>query len=135
MLTGNQAVAPRSLFASDVLPLEYMNFTGKYKSALQKTGNFLPIIICFVGSTCSSGRLCAAGRRAVKNLPLATTHRAVDLLIKPYNEELLDQKRKRPSSSLEPVVPAQTSPVTYRIQVFEVLNKARTGIVQQPATV
>jgi hypothetical protein len=43
--------------------------------------------------------------------------------MKPYNEEVLDAKKAQTAIIFRwtPVVPRQTSPVTYRIQVFEVL--------------
>ena len=43
--------------------------------------------------------------------------------MKPYNEEILDQKIAQTAITFRwtPVVPRQSSPVTYRLQVFEVL--------------
>ena len=43
--------------------------------------------------------------------------------MKPYNEEVLDGKTAQTAITFRwtPVVPRQTSPVTYRLQVFEVL--------------
>ena len=43
--------------------------------------------------------------------------------MKPYNEEVIDAKKAQTAIIFRwsPVVPTQPSPVTYRIQVFEVL--------------
>jgi len=109
------------LVANDAMPLEYMMFTGKYKTSLQRTGK-LPAdnyTICVrpVRPT-DYGPL---GEEQCKNFYLATTQ--LPILLKPYNEETLDAKKAQTAIIFRwtPVVPTQTSPVTYRLQVFEVL--------------
>lgn len=109
------------LFAGDVVPLEYIMFTGKYKTSLQRTGK-LPA---------DNYILCVQPVRPVdyvpldaeqcKNFFLATTQ--LPILMKPYNEEVLDAKKAQTAILFRwtPVVPTQASPVTYRLQVFEVL--------------
>ena len=109
------------LFANDAMPLEFIMFTGKYKTSLQRTGK-LPA---------DNYTLCVQPVRPVdyvpmggvqcKNFYLATTQ--LPVLMKPYNEEVLDGKTAQTAITFRwtPVVPRQTSPVTYRLQVFEVL--------------
>ncbi|MEO6253823.1 MAG: hypothetical protein ABIO79_10980 [Ferruginibacter sp.] len=109
------------LVANDIMPLEYMVFTGKYKTSLQRTGK-LPAdnyTICTQPVTPTDYR--PLGEVQCKNFYLATTQ--LPILMKPYNEEILDGKRAQTAITFRwtPVVPRQTSQVTYRIQVFEVL--------------
>ena len=120
--TGNQAGGPTILFASDVLPLEYMNFTGKYKSALQKTGKLPADNYTLCTRPVRPADYAPLGEEQCKPFYLASLQ--LPILMKPYNEELLDPKKAQTAILFRwsPVVPAQTSPVTYRIQVFEVLN-------------
>ena len=110
------------LFAADVLPLDNITFTGKFKTSLERTGK-LPsdnYILCVqllrpVDFTAVSEIRC-------KNFYLAATQ--LPILIKPYNEEVLDAKIAQTAITFRwtPVVPRLTEPVTYRLQVFEVLN-------------
>ena len=109
------------LTANDVMPLEFMMFTGKYKISLQRTGK-LPAdnyTICVTPVTPADYR--PLGAEQCKNFYLATTQ--LPILMKPYNEEILDGKKAQTAIIFRwtPVIPRQTSPVTYRIQVFEVL--------------
>lgn len=109
------------LTANDVLPLEYMIFTGKYKTSLQRTGK-LPAdnyTICVQPVQPTDYR--PMGEVQCKNFYLATTQ--LPILMKPYNEEILDGKKAQTAIIFRwtPVIPRQTSPVNYRIQVFEVL--------------
>lgn len=109
------------LTANDVMPLEFMAFTGKYKSALERTGK-LPAdnyTICVQPVNPTDYR--AMGPEQCKNFYLASIQ--LPILMKPYNEEILDGKKAQTAITFRwtPVVPRQQSPVTYRLQVFEVL--------------
>ena len=109
------------LFAADAVPLEYMMFTGKYKTTLQRTGK-LPAdnyILCI--RPVRPADYAPLGEEQCKNFYLASTQ--LPILMKPYNEEVLDAKKAQTAIIFRwtPVVPHQASPVTYRIQVFEVL--------------
>jgi hypothetical protein len=109
------------LIANDVIPLEFMAFTGKYKTSLAKTGK-LPAdnyILCI--QPVRPTDYASMGEVQCKNFYLASTQ--LPILMKPYNEEVLDAKKAQTAIIFRwsPVVPTQTSPVTYRIQVFEVL--------------
>ena len=110
------------LTALEVLPLDKMIFTGKYKSSMQRSGK-LPgdnYMLCVqlvrpVDFTPFSEIKC-------KNFFLATTQ--LPILMKPYNEEILEIKPAQAVITFRwtPVVPRLTEPVTYRLQVFEVYD-------------
>ncbi|HMD01111.1 MAG TPA: hypothetical protein VKH37_13200 [Ferruginibacter sp.] len=114
--------APLILSAVDVLPLEDMIFTGKYKNSLDKTGK-LPsdnYMLCVqlvrpMDYTPMSAPTCKPFYVAATQLPV---------LMMPYNEQILDGQKAQTAIMFRwtPVLPRTTSPVTYRIQVFEVLN-------------
>lgn len=121
VFTLNSTGTPTILFANDVMPLEFMVFTGKYKTSLQRTGK-LPAgnyIIC--ARPVNITDYTPLGEEQCKNFYLATTQ--LPILMKPYNEEVMDAKKAQTAIIFRwsPVVPTQPSPVTYRIQVFEVL--------------
>ena len=121
VFTLNSTGAPTILVANDVMPLEFMVFTGKYKTSLQRTGK-LPAdnyILCVQPVQPTDYR--PMGEVQCKTFYLATTQ--LPILMKPYNEEVLDAKKAQTAITFRwtPVIPRQTSPVTYRLQVFEVL--------------
>ena len=121
VFTLNSTGTPLILFANDVMPLEFMVFTGKYKTSLERTGK-LPAgnyIIC--ARPVNIIDYIPLGEEQCKTFYLATTQ--LPILMKPYNEEVLDSKKAQTAIIFRwsPVVPTQPSPVTYRIQVFEVL--------------
>jgi len=122
VLTGNPAGGATILSAADVLPLEYMNFTGKYKSALQRTGKLPADNYILCTRPVRPADYAPLGEEQCKPFYLASLQ--LPVLMKPYNEELLDAKKAQTAIIFRwsPVVPAQTSPVTYRIQVFEVMQ-------------
>ncbi len=121
VFTPNTTGGPIILVANDVMPLELMIFSGKYKTSLQRTGK-LPAdnyTICTQPVNPVDYRI--MGEVQCKNFYLATTQ--LPILLKPYNEEVLDAKKAQTAIIFRwsPVIPTQTSPVTYRLQVFEVL--------------
>ncbi|MBL7700975.1 MAG: hypothetical protein JNM14_01890 [Ferruginibacter sp.] len=121
VFTLNTTGVPLVLVANDVMPLEFMVFTGKYKTALERTGK-LPsgnYIIC--ARPVNIIDYTPLGEEQCKTFYLATTQ--LPILMKPYNEEVLDAKKAQTAIIFRwsPVVPTQLSPVTYRLQVFEVL--------------
>jgi hypothetical protein len=109
------------LVANDVMPLEYMLFTGKYKTSLQRTGKLPADNYTICTQPVNPIDYHPMGEVQCKNFYLATTQ--LPILMKPYNEEILDGKKAQTAITFRwtPVIPRQTSPVTYRIQVFEVL--------------
>ena len=121
VFTLNSTGAPTILVANDVMPLEFMVFTGKYKTSLERTGK-LPAgnyIIC--ARPVNIIDYIPLGEEQCKTFYLATTQ--LPILMKPYNEEVMDAKKVQTAIIFRwsPVVPTQPSPVTYRLQVFEVL--------------
>jgi len=110
------------LTAADVLPLENMIFTGKYKNTLDKTGK-LPAdnyMLCVqlvrpVDYAPASDAVCKNFYVAALQLPILT---------KPYDGEVLDIKIAQTAVIFRwtPLVPSQSTIPTYRIQVFEVLE-------------
>lgn len=109
------------LFAGDVVPLEYMMFTGKYKTSLQRTGKLPADNYMLCVRPVRPVDYVPLGEEQCKTFYLATTQ--LPILMKPYNEEILDGKMAQTAITFRwtPVVPRASSPVTYRIQVFEVL--------------
>jgi len=109
------------LTANDVMPLEFMLFTGKYKTSLERTGKLPADNYTICVQPVRPVDFGPAGEVQCKNFYLATTQ--LPILMKPYNEEILDAKKAQTAIIFRwtPVVPTQPSPVKYRIQVFEVL--------------
>lgn len=110
------------LTADDVMPLEKMIFSGKYKSSLQRTGKLPSDNYMLCVQLVRPVDFTPASEVKCKNFYLATTQ--LPILMKPYNEEILDIKMAQTAITFRwtPVVPKLTLPVTYRIQVFEVLE-------------
>jgi hypothetical protein len=115
------AGAPAILTANDVMPLEYMMFTGKYKTSLQRTGKLPADNYMICTQPVNPVDYQVMGEQQCKSFYLASTQ--LPILMKPYNEEVLDGKKAQTAIIFRwsPVIPTQTSPVTYRLQVFEVL--------------
>ncbi len=109
------------LVANDVMPLEYMVFTGKYKTSLQRTGKLPADNYTICVQPVRPTDYVPLGEMQCKNFYLATTQ--LPILMKPYHEEILNAKKAQTAIIFRwtPVVPRQTSPVNYRLQVFEVL--------------
>lgn len=121
VFTLNSTGAPTILVANDVMPLEFMVFTGKYKTSLERTGK-LPAgnyIIC--ARPVNSIDYTPLGEEQCKTFYLASIQ--LPILMKPYNEEVIDAKKAQTAIIFRwsPVLPTQPSPVIYRLQVFEVL--------------
>ena len=113
---------PLILTAMEVIPVENMIFTGKYKNSLDRTGK-LPsdnYTLCLQAVRVQD--LSPIGLSVCKPFFLATTQ--LPTLMKPYNEEILDGKKAQTTIIFRwtPVTPRLPEPVTYRIQVFEILG-------------
>lgn len=109
------------LTANDVMPLEFMVFTGKYKTSLERTGKLPADNYNICVQPVRPTDFAPAGEQQCKNFYLASTQ--LPILMRPYNEEVLDAKKAQTAITFRwtPVVPKATTPVTYRLQVFEVL--------------
>ena len=121
VFTVNSTGIPTILFANDVMPLEFMVFTGKYKTSLERTGKLPADNYTICAQPVRPTDYGPMGEVICKNFYLASTQ--LPILMRPYNEEVMDAKKAQTAITFRwtPVVPTQTSPVTYRIQVFEVL--------------
>jgi hypothetical protein len=121
VFTPNPPPSSTILTANDVMPLEFMVFTGKYKTSLERTGKLPADNYTICVQPVRPTDFGPMGEVQCKNFYLATTQ--LPILMKPYNEEVLDAKKAQTAIIFRwtPVVPTQTAPVTYRIQVFEVL--------------
>lgn len=120
IFTGNSA-GNTILYAADVLPLELMQFSGKYKTSLQRTGK-LPAdnyILCL--QPVRPDDFFPLGEKQCKTFYMATTQ--LPILLKPYHEEVLDGKIAQTAITFRwsPVVPNSLPLATYRLQVFEIL--------------
>ncbi len=109
------------LNASDVLPLENMLFVGKYKTSLQRTGKLPADNYTLCVQLVRPADYLPASEIKCKNFYIATTQ--LPILMKPYNEEMLDAKMAQTAITFRwtPLVPRLTEPATYRLQVFEIL--------------
>jgi hypothetical protein len=107
--------------ANDVIPLEFMIFTGKYKSSLQRTGKLPSDNYTICVQLVRPVDYVPVGEQQCRSFYLASTQ--LPILMKPYNEEVLDAKTAQTAITFRwtPVTPRQSAPVIYRIQVFEVL--------------
>ena len=113
---------PLILTAMEVMPIENMIFNGKFKSSLNKTGK-LPS---------DNYTLCLTPVRPTDFTPMAPpvckpfflAATQLPILMKPYDEQVLDGKTAQTAITFRwtPVTPRLIDPVTYRIQVFEILE-------------
>ena len=109
------------LTAVDVMPLDKMIFTGKYKSSLQRSGK-LPS---------DTYTMCVTAVRPVDYTPMSppeckTFYLAsvqLPMLMMPYNEQVLDAKIAQTAITFRwtALSPRTAMPVSYRLQIFEVL--------------
>jgi hypothetical protein len=108
-------------YANDVLPLNNMVFTGKYKSSLERTGklpadNYMLCVrlVRIPDYTPVSEEKCKTFYLASLQLPI---------LMMPADEQQLDAKQAQTAIMFRwtPLVPKPTTPVKYRLQIFEVL--------------
>lgn len=105
----------------EVLPLEFMVFTGKYQSSLQRSGklpsdnyNICVQLVRPVDYSPASEIKCKPFYLASLQLPI---------LMKPASDEVLSATAAQTAITFRwtPLVPRPTLPVTYRLQVYEIL--------------
>ncbi|MBK7434281.1 MAG: hypothetical protein IPI66_10500 [Chitinophagaceae bacterium] len=108
--------------ATDVLPLDKMIFTGKYKNSLQRTGKLPSDNYSLCVQLVRPIDYTPASEVKCKTFYLASTQ--LPILMKPYNEEVLDAKQAQTAITFRwtALLPRTTTPVSYRVQVFEVLE-------------
>ena len=108
--------------ADDVLPLEYMIFSGSFQNALNRSGR-LPS---------DSYKLCTTLVNTVDFAPLEqpkckpfyVAALQLPVLMKPNSEEVLDVIKSKTAITFRwtPLVPKPSYAVTYKLLVFEVLQ-------------
>ncbi len=113
----------RVYFSKDVMPLEIMIFTGRYKTILDRTGK-LP-----AGNYQFCVQLLGQGAGGLQ--PLVTSKCGnfnmvafqLPILMLPGNKTLLNKSSAQTAIIFRwtPLIPATSSLVTYRLQVFEIL--------------
>jgi hypothetical protein len=110
------------LNALDVLPLENVVFTGKYQSALTKTGKLPANNYMLCVQLLRATDFAPASAEACKTFYLAAYQ--LPILTQPSNEQELNAKLAQTAITFRwtPVVPASPTPVTYRLRVFEILE-------------
>ena len=118
-----QLGASTILNALDVLPLENMIFTGKYQSALIRTGklpadNYMLCVqlLSLPDYKPASAEVCKTFYLAAYQLPILT---------QPSNNQELNSKLAQTAITFRwtPVVPSSPTPVTYRLRLFEILEQ------------
>jgi hypothetical protein len=110
------------LDATDVLPLENMIFNGKFKSALARTGKLLSDNYQICVQLVEPVTFAPVSEIKCRNFFIASLQ--LPVLIKPFSEEVLDVTVAQTAITFRwtPPVPKPTTPVRYRIQVFEVME-------------
>lgn len=120
-----RAIGPGTLilYAADVIPLEVMVFNGKHKTSLERSGK-LPA---------DNYQLCLQLVTAVDFLPVSEERCRIFTLaafqlpipVMPANEIALDAKLAQTAITFRwtPISPRPAFPITYRIMVFEMLDK------------
>lgn len=113
----------RVYFSKDVMPLEIMNFTGKYKQVLDRTGKLPADNYQFCVQLLSQG---AGGIQPLvaskcKNFTMAALQ--LPILVMPANNAVLNQLSAQTAITFRwtPLTPKTQMIATYRLQVFEVL--------------
>ncbi len=109
-------------YAGDVIPLENMIFTGKYKTGLERTGKLLSDNYQICVRLVRPSDYSPVSEERCRSIYLASLQ--LPILLKPSNEEVLNATVANQVITFRwsPVVPRQTLPVRYRLNVMEVLE-------------
>lgn len=110
------------LNAGDVIPLNLINFSGKYKTSLDKTGKFPAGTYMLCVQLVTPGSFQPVSEERCKTFTVAAFQLAVPVM--PFHEQVLKPEAAQTAITFRwaPVAPAPSTPVTYRILVFEVLE-------------
>lgn len=113
------------LTAVDVVPLEFIIFSGKYKTTLEKTGK-LPadnyqVCVQLINATV----MAPVSELICKNFYVASVQ--LPVLMMPANETTLDVYKAQTAITFRwtPTTPPQGQVLTYRLQVFEILENQK----------
>lgn len=107
--------------AAEVLPLEYMIYSGSVKSTIEKTGKLPGNTYQLCVQLVSPGELLPLSEERCRTFTVAALQ--LPILLKPAPEELLnyDLAKNTILFRWSPLVPAGRTSPTYIIRVFEVL--------------
>lgn len=109
------------LTANDVMPLEKMIFAGKFQSTLSRTGKLPADNYSVCVQLVRPADYGPFSEVKCKNFYLASVQ--LPILMKPAGNEVLDARVAQTSITFRwtSVVPKPSAPVTYRLQVYEIL--------------
>ncbi len=110
------------LYAADVIPLDVMIFTGKYKTSIDKTGKLPSDNYQLCTQLVTPVDFVPISEERCRSFNLAAFQLSIPVM--PANEIMLDAKIAQTAITFRwtPVSPRPVFPVTYRIMVFEVLS-------------
>lgn len=110
------------LNAADVIPLDLITFTGKYKTSLDKTGKLPAGTYMLCVRLVAPGSFQPVSEERCRTFTIAAFQLAIPIM--PFHEQVLKPEAAQTAITFRwtPVAPAPSTPVTYRILVFEVLE-------------
>jgi hypothetical protein len=110
------------LNAADVIPLNLVNFSGKYKTSLDKTGKLPAGTYMLCVQLVTPGSFQPVSEERCRTFTVAAFQLAVPIM--PFDKQTLKAEAAQTAITFRwaSVTPAPATPVTYRILVFEVLN-------------
>ena len=113
----------RVYFSKDVMPLEIMSFTGKYKTILDRTGKLPADNYQFCVQLLSQGPLGLQPLVAAKCKFFNMAALQLPILVMPANHAVLNKLVAQTAITFRwsPLIPQTLPPPTYRLQVFEIL--------------
>ena len=120
--TYNIATATAIFTAVDVMPMDKMIFTGNHKNSLLRTGKLPSDNYTICVQLVRPVDFTPASEQKCKGFYLASTQ--LPILMMPYNEQVLDAKIAQTAITFRwtPLSPRTATLVTYRLQIFEVLE-------------
>lgn len=113
----------RTIFnAADVFPLEIMIFNGKYRTALDRTGKLLSGTYQLCVQLVRGDAFAPLSEIRCRNFFVASIQ--LPVLMMPAKDTKLDAEKAQTAIIFRwtPVIPSQSFPVYYRLQVFEILE-------------
>jgi hypothetical protein len=117
----------RVFYSKDVMPLEVMNFSGTYRSTLEKTGKLPSGQYQLCVSILAPGTFQTLVAAKCRNFNLAAIQ--LPFLMMPANQSILKKEIAQTAITFRwtPVSPqSQAVQTSYRLQVFEVLPHQQT---------
>ncbi|MGH2552982.1 MAG: hypothetical protein ACRDEB_04655, partial [Chitinophagaceae bacterium] len=110
------------LYAADVIPLEIMIFNGKFKTSLDRSGKLPAGGYELCVQLVSPGTFQRLSEERCRSFNIASFQLAIPIM--PFYEQVLKPELAQTAITFRwaPVSPAPSTPVTYRILVFEVLE-------------